>query len=87
MEGGVAREYSKQEFTHVILNQKKKDIGKFKSNFLRETRGSRVYGSYQQDEIHEVKKVFNNFYLHDILPGSSGKQRHRPDITELELTW
>lgn len=31
--------------------------------------------------------LFNNFYLYNILLGSGGKQRHRSDIVEFELTW
>lgn len=58
-----------------------------KVTFLREIRGSRIYSSNQQVEINHAKKkyVFNNFYLKNILLGSNGRQRHMPDITELEF--
>lgn len=49
----------------MFSQEKKKCNEKFKNNFLREIRGSRIYSSNQQVEINQAKKkhIFNNFHL------------------------
>ena len=49
-----------------MLSQGKKCNEKFKNNFLREIRGSRIYSSNHQVEINQAKK--KSIYLITIFP-------------------